>query len=370
MGQTAETTLKSRSSTAPSPIRGRCVWTGPELAASDDWVWQWPKGAVDQIDAAWNAVADRADDPTRITAGDFPLPKLREFFNHILTELEDGRGMIRLTGFPVERYDRDSLRVIFWGLGCHLGTAVHQTAHGEILGEVRDESGDGGIVSRQIGDKTAGDGRVLASRARARSTGPLRFHTDRCDVIALLCAANGIDGGVSKLASIPYIHNEILRRRPDLHAVLCQDYWRSRPEDEEGSGREKVFALPVFGVCDGKITSQYSRTYVEQAQEIDGVPVLTLAQNEALDLLAEIAEESCLQAPFAEGDIQLLNNHVVYHGRTAYADDRAAGKTRLLMRLWLSVPNSRALPDGFEVLWGATKAGALRGGVEPATGDR
>lgn len=349
-----------------APITGRCVWTGAEMVASDDWIWRWPDGAVAEIDAAWHAIEGHVDDPTRITAADFPVPGLRSFFDRVLAELEDGRGAVRLTGFPVGRYDRNALRAIFWGIGCHLGTTVHQTAHGEILGEVRDESGDGGTVTQQIGAKADGDARVLASRARARSTGPLRFHTDRCDVIALLCAANGIEGGVSKLASIPYIHNEILRRRPDLHALLCRDYWRSRPEDEEGPRHDKVFALPVFGVRDGKITSQYSRTYVEQAQEIDGVPPLTEAQNEALDLLAEIAEESCLRAPFEEGDIQLLNNHVVYHGRTAYADDRTAGQSRLLLRLWLSVPNSRALPDGFEVLWGATEAGALRGGVRPS----
>jgi hypothetical protein len=32
-------------------------------------------------------------------------------------------------------------------------------------------------------------------------------------------------------------------------------------------------------------------------------------------------------------------------------------------RLWLSMPNSRALPPGFEVLWGRIAAGAARGGI-------
>ena len=57
------------------------------------------------------------------------------------------------------------------------------------------------------------------------------------------------------------------------------------------------------------------------------------------------------------------NNHVVYHARTAYEDDDAANSDRLLMRLWLSMPNSRALPEGHEVLWGNIEAGAPRGGV-------
>ena len=44
---------------------------------------------------------------------------------------------------------------------------------------------------------------------------------------------------------------------------------------------------------------------------------------------------------------------------------------RLLLRLWLSTPNSRRLPRGFETLWGSTEPGVLRGGVaQPATGAR
>jgi hypothetical protein len=66
------------------------------------------------------------------------------------------------------------------------------------------------------------------------------------------------------------------------------------------------------------------------------------------------------------GDIQLLNNHVIYHGRTPYEDVDDPDGDRLLYRLWLSMPNSRALPPGFEVLWGSIEAGALRGGIAQA----
>lgn len=156
--------------------------------------------------------------------------------------------------------------------------------------------------------------------------------------------------------------------RPARRAV--HDYWRSRPTDEDGAYAEPVFALPVFGMRDGQITSQYSRTYVEQAQEYGSVPRLRATQNEALNLLAEVAEHTCLHAPFEPGDIQFLNNHVVYHGRTAYQDDAERGQSRLLLRLWLAVPNSRPLPEGFDVLWGAIAPGAVRGGVVQADGRR
>ena len=78
----------------------------------------------------------------------------------------------------------------------------------------------------------------------------------------------------------------------------------------------------------------------------------------------------CLQTPFVTGDIQLLNNHVIYHGRTAYRDDVPNGRDRLLLRLWLAPANSRALPDGFDRYWGSIAPGKLRGGVAQRDGRR
>lgn len=343
---------------ARQPITGPVAWYGKDLAASNAWVRHWSDEQVATLEAALAAV-DRAGIPTlAIRREDFPLPGFEPLIADLRHELEDGVGAVRISGLPVQRYSLDDMRRIFWGFGTHVGTLLHQNARGELIGEVRDESGD---AERTYVEPVAG--RVKSSRARARSNGPLRFHTDRCDVITLLCAQNSMAGGVSKLVSIATIHNEMLRRRPDLLDILFQDFHRSRPEDEDGLHAERWFKMPVFGMVDGKITSQYSRTYVEQAQEFTDVPRLTPAQIEAMDLLAEIAEENCLHAPFVEGDMQFLNNHVIYHGRTAYEDDAAAGKARRLMRLWLSVPNSRRLPAGFENLWGATEPGAVRGGV-------
>jgi hypothetical protein len=340
----------------------RAAWRGEDLARSGAWIRTFEPAHLHEIDSALRNV--RGLPLYSFGPDEFPLPRTAGVLAEIGEELENGFGAVRLCGLDSSRYSEDELRYVFWGLGTHLGTPLYQNGRGEIMGAVRDET-----RLEQPSFEPPGEGRVTSSRARARSTGPLRWHTDRCDVIALLCARNAARGGVSKLASIVTVYNEIERRRPDLLELLCRDYWRSRPVDEDGPVGERVFAMPVFGLQDGRITSQYSRTYVEQAQENPGPPRLTAAQNEALDLLAAIADEVCLLSPFGAGDIQLLNNHVVYHGRTAYEDDIAF--SRLLLRLWLSVPNSRRLPPGFEVLWGSTEPGALRGGVvQPGSGER
>jgi hypothetical protein len=228
--------------------------------------------------------------------------------------------------------------------------------------EIRDEGRSVGERYGQIPAGSGGPGVVLSSYARTLSNGPLRFHTDRCDMVGLLCARQARAGGVSKLASSVAVHNEMLRRRPDLAAALYRDVYRSR-FGEEADRHDVVYPLPIFGARDGKFTSHYSLTFIEIAQMVPGVPRLTELQREGIQLLMTLADELSFEMRFEPGDLQLVNNHVIYHARTAFEDDAGTGQVRLLYRLWLSMPNSRALPSGHEVLWGAVEPGALRGGI-------
>jgi hypothetical protein len=66
-----------------------------------------------------------------------------------------------------------------------------------------------------------------------------------------------------------------------------------------------------------------------------------------------------------EGDILLLNNWVTLHRRSAFEDHQELERRRHLLRIWLSVPNSRPLDPAFEANYGATAAGAIRGGMRP-----
>jgi hypothetical protein len=341
-----------------TPIAGPMVWHGRELARSTDWIHRLSPGAVEEIDAALRGVQARGLDWRDVRKRDFPLPGVSAELAQVNRDLEWGRGLVLLRGLPVERYGEDELRAIWWGLGCHLGTAVHQNAHGELIGEVRDEIRLYGEVVQPAVPKSEG----VTSRAKARSAGPLRWHTDRCDVVGLLCVRSARRGGTSRVVSVPAVSNAILARRPDLHALLCSDYHRSR-QGEEAGGEGSVYAMPIFAMREGKFTTQYSRTFVEAAQKIPTVPRLSPAQDEALDLLAAVCDELAYEMELAPGDIQLLNNHVIYHGRTAYEDAAEPGRDRLLLRLWLAPPNSRPLPEGFEALWGSIKGGAVRGGI-------
>ena len=345
------------------PIEGPFVWTGPELAEADDWRFELGSRHLAEIDAALAALKSRAMPWQAMRRADFPLAETAGLLARVSEALENGRGLARLSGLPVERYAEEDIRRIWHGLGLYLGTPVSQSHDGLMMKVIQDEGTSVGQVYGQM--QNADGSAFLSSYARALSSGPLRFHTDRTDVVGLLCVGQAREGGLSKLASTVAIHNEILRRRPDLLALLYRPYPRTKLGEEKG-GEDEVYLLPVFGVRDGRFTSHYSRTYIEASQKLAAAPRLTAAQDEALDLIAEIAEAICYRMRLAPGDIQLLNNHVVYHARDAFADD--AGHKRRLYRLWLSAPNSRALPEDHAVLWGDVAAGALRGGIAVSPG--
>ena len=256
-------------------------------------------------------------------------------------------------------------------MACHLGTPIFQSAGGELIGEITDE-GSAALARGTLQNKED-DKPFLSSRARVQTTGPLRFHTDRADVVTLLCAEQSMAGGLSQIVSAVAIHDAMLERRPDLLDELFLDLPRSRLGEEKEGGKA-YYMLPVFAQQNGMFTTHYSRTYVEAGQKVSGVPRVSDTQWEALDLLQDLGHELCMTHRFEPGDIQYLNNHILYHARTAYEDapepstaKPGQGK-RLLYRMWLSMPNSRPLPESHAVLFGDTASGALRGGIRQPDG--
>lgn len=288
-----------------------------------------------------------------MTKARFFLPTLGNRLINLSHFLEDGLGIALMRGIPVNEYQKDDLELLFAGLGAHLGVLLPQSKAGEKIGIVADS------------------GSKLASGARGTKTSdPLPFHTDRSDLIGLLCVREATKGGESYIVSATHVYNTILRTRPDLLEVLCQPFWHRRTAWETG-GPDSAYPLPVFGEREGKFAVRYLRHFIHAAQELPNIPSLTDQQIEALDMVDRLcmSKECLVRMPFEPGDIQWLNNFVAFHGRAAYEDEDVGqeGKGRFLYRLWLASSLSRPLPEGFEAIYGCTESGVIRGGALPAT---
>jgi alpha-ketoglutarate-dependent taurine dioxygenase len=264
--------------------------------------------------------------------------------------LESGPGALLLRG-AAQAEDVEAAADAFLAFAERLGTPVSQSATGERLLHVRDQG------------FAPGDPRFRGPYSNRR----LSFHTDRCDVIAFLCVRPARAGGENHVLSSRALRDALRARHPEHATTLERDalpYLRHTVDE----GNARPFAMvPVFTEHEGRFAASLLRVLIDRADASPDAPDLTDAQRAALDALEEVAEDPALYASFRleEGDVLLLNNWTTFHRRTAFEDDPDPAQRRHLMRIWLSMPNSRALDPRFAEHFGATGAGAVRGGMQP-----
>lgn len=206
-------------------------------------------------------------------------------------------------------------------------------------------------------------------RARGPNTRKkLSFHTDRCDVIAFMCLNQAKSGGENEIVSSVALYNEILRRRPDLLKVLMQPFHYKRHTVDLGNDRPYC-RQPIFSFCEGRFAANFLRVLIERAHQDGEIGPMPEQQREALDFLEAVAAEADMHHRFTQqpGDILLLNNWVTFHRRTEFEDHVEPERKRHVLRIWLSMPNSRPLDPMFKDNYGAVEAGAIRGGMRATT---
>ena len=328
-------------------------WRASDLVANTDWIVRFSAADCAEIDAALRTAQARGATLETLTREDFPLPAVSTRIAELREHIENGRGIRVLRGLPTAPYAKDELRLLYWGLGRHIGTAVSQSKDGDLLGDVRNFGVD-----------------VLGAEGRGyKSKQQLSFHTDSCDVVALMVLRVAMSGGISMVASSVAVHNEMVRRRPDLADALYEPVpwsWQG----QEPPGEPGWYVQPIFNSHAGKFSCRYVRMHVVNGQRFADAPRLTAAQVEAMDLLDEIAwrEDVHLAMHFEPGDIQVLCNHTCMHSRTAFEDYPEEDRRRHLLRMWLAVPNSRALSPHMSTIFRDTSPGAVRGGFPSRTG--
>ncbi len=165
------------------------------------------------------------------------------------------------------------------------------------------------------------------------------------------------------------LYEALRREQPDVLTVLCEPFPYLRHTVDQGNALP-FCGLPVFSERDGWFGAHFLRVLIDRADRAPEAPSLTARQREALDALETLAEDPALHVRFRleAGDILLLNNWITFHRRSAFIDQGVPNARRHLLRIWLSMANSRPIAECFGDHFGATAAGALRGGMRPRTG--
>jgi Taurine catabolism dioxygenase TauD, TfdA family len=248
-------------------------------------------------------------------------PALDDTLAHAFNEIQDGRGLVILRGIPVADHSVDDVSTMFWAIGTHFGRGVSQSARGDVLGLVQDETPPGAEESA----------RGYTSRRE------LSLHVDLGQIVGLMCVRQARTGGSSQYASGLAIYNEILATRPDLMPVLCRGFpYHRRGEEAPGAAPITPYAIPVFSERDGKISIFFVGEIFNAAFR-DLQRAFTPEEIDAIDTYRITARKLQFETRLEAGEAAFVNNYTVMHARSEFEDWEEQEKKRLMLRLWLDV---------------------------------
>ena len=333
----------------PKKLNIPAAWFGEDICReADKWRWSLSADEVLELKKAARKFLAKHDDLSRLNSKNFKLPTLEKKLKKLRATLLRGIGFEVIRGLPVDRLSNRETSTIFFGIGAHLGHARSQNAEGHLLGHVKDIGGNSENPNIRI------------YQTSERQT----FHTDSADVVGLLCLNEARRGGDSLLVSAATIYNEFCRKHPDLLKYLFDEIATDR-RGEIPPGEKPFFTIPVFNWHEGFLTVMYQRQYIDSAQRFSEAPRLTAGHIEALDLFDRLANDPRLHFSMhlKPGDMQFVYNHNLLHDRTSFTDWPETDRRRHLLRLWLSIPGDRPLPECFKQRYGSIEIGN-RGGVD------
>ena len=302
-----------------SPIDHPMAWRGQDFAGKETVAFDLGRRQVEALEELLGRIEAAGTDLAGITAADCRHPALDAPLERLFQEIQHGRGIAIVRGFPVERHSVEQIGKMFWAFGTHLGIGLSQSALGDRLGYVRDETPPGQPQSA----------RGYISRRE------LSLHNDLAHIVGLMCVRQGKGGGLSQYASGLAIHNAVLAERPDLLEVYYEGFpYHRRGEQPADQPEITPYNVPVFSQVDGQVSVFFVPEVAAVALRDQGRD-FTPQQIDAIDFYRTTAKRLQFETRLEPGEASILNNLTVHHARSEFEDWDEPEKKRLMMRLWL-----------------------------------
>ena len=322
------------------PIEDASVWSGKDLERDQSWRFSLTPQQVAELDDALRQVKNRGLSFAEILRVDFPLPTLTETLQGVLHQLRSGRGFAVLSGFPTE-YEIDDLDRLYWGLCTHLGTGVTQNNEAGLIHYITD-----GALRPQAGARQLGKPR------------PVKLHVDLSDCVALFCLRQAPDDPQSLVSSSMAVYNEILRQHPEYLPRLYEGFIWSRIDTYADETPYSNFKVPAFSATDGVVTCRFHPGWIRGGMKKAGLE-LTDEETEIFDFIADTAAANSYAFCLQKGDIAFCNNYTVFHGRDGHDEIEEEADKRVLLRIWMDLPDVRPFADEGRVRYGAVRHGKM-----------
>ena len=173
----------------------------------------------------------------------FQLTAWRQIMATASEKLNQGLGFTVIDRLPMDEFNDDDMKAVFWIVGQLIGRTVAQKWDGTMLYDVKDK------------------GKAFGYGVRGSYTNvELVFHTDNAfgaappEYVGLLCKYPAVSGGISRFCSLYSVHNMMLRNHPALLKRLYAPMLFDR-QAEHAPGTPKTAFAPVASSKTGLVTS-------------------------------------------------------------------------------------------------------------------
>src|SRR4051794_40472294 len=124
------------------PVIDPAGWSPDDFGDVATWSYRISEREADELADAVASVRRQGIATEHVGRDNFRLNGLADVFTDVKRELTDGRGLVMIQNFPIDRFDRRGVAIAYLGLGSYLGKAMSQNGQGYILGHVKDLGGD------------------------------------------------------------------------------------------------------------------------------------------------------------------------------------------------------------------------------------
>lgn len=241
---------------------------------------------------------------------------------HRRRHLDHAPGYFILSG--TDHLTEDAARRYLLSASAALGDLLPHDFDGEIVREVRYRGVriEDGVTPRYSDTKQGGN---LHTDGMHRP-GPVPT------TFALYCVRQSAIGGTMILVHaddvVPALRDEVLD-------ILRGPFHFDTRDDTPG--RPRTVPHPILEFDGDRPFLCYLRGYVDSGHRRPGVDPLTPAQVRALDALDAVLDRPDLQTHIrlSPGQLAVVNNRTVVHGRTPFEDEPGSPHGRLLLRTWI-----------------------------------
>ena len=314
-------------------IDGPSAWRRDDLS-TEDYRIALSGAALDEIRRAADELREFPLPAILRRPEEFSLPHCRAAMGEVRRILDRGVRFAIVDRLPLDEIGADAATALYWLLASMVARPVAQSLDGKLIYDVRD----------------TGRAALPGSGVRPDQTNiELKFHTDNSynrtppEVVVLLCLKPAQEGGHSRVASFHTLYNALLARHPECLPRLHRPFWFDR-QREFHAGEPPVFAAPVFSAGD-ELHARFSAHQIRGGYALRGAP-LDEEGRAAMAALIELFDDEALSADFdlEPGQLQFVDNRVLGHARTEFADFPEPERRRHLVRLWLRDHGRRAYP--------------------------